>query len=159
SREAWRPGHPASARRAHALRRGPARSRDDDRFSRPGGGRADLLRARISEHHSAARQGVQPVCDVPGSIRRHLVEGEAIAREGMSGFGRAIRDRFMLEDGVAFLNNGSYGATPRAVFDAVLDWRRRVEAEPVRFYAREAMPALAAARDALAARIGADADG
>jgi isopenicillin-N epimerase len=65
----------------------------------------------------------------------------------------------MLEDGIAFLNNGSYGATPRVVFDAVNAWRLRVEAEPVRFYAREAMPALAAARQALAERIGADADG
>jgi isopenicillin-N epimerase len=87
------------------------------------------------------------------------MEGEGIAREGLSGFGRALRARFMLEDGVAFLNNGSYGATPRAVFDAVHEWRRRVEAEPVRFYAREAMPALAAARAALAARIGADPEG
>jgi isopenicillin-N epimerase len=74
-------------------------------------------------------------------------------------FGRAVRERFMLEDGVAFLNNGSYGATPRVVFDAALEWRRRMEAEPVRFFAREVPPALAAARAALAARIGADAEG
>jgi isopenicillin-N epimerase len=73
-----------------------------------------------------------------------------------SSFGRAIRSRFMLEDGVAFLNNGSYGATPRVVFDAANEWRRRMEAEPVRFFAREAPPALDAARAALAARIGAD---
>jgi isopenicillin-N epimerase len=85
------------------------------------------------------------------------MQGEA--GQAPPGFGRAIRERFMLEDGVAFLNNGSYGATPRVVFDAVHEWRRRVEAEPVRFYAREAMPALAAARDALAARIGADPEG
>src|SRR5262245_26973969 len=65
----------------------------------------------------------------------------------------------MLEDGVAFLNNGSYGATPRVVFDAALEWRRRAEAEPVRFFAREAPPALAAAREALGCRIGADAEG
>src|SRR5260370_39673924 len=86
-----------------------------------------------------------------------LMPGEAASMP--PAFGRAIRDRFMLEDGVAFLNNGSYGATPRVVFDAVHEWRLRMEAEPVRFYTREAMPALAAARQALGSRIGAAAGG
>ncbi len=81
------------------------------------------------------------------------------SNDAFPGFGRAIRPRFMLEDGVAFLNNGSYGATPRVVFDAVHEWRRRVEAEPVRFYQRELEPALDAARTALAARLGADPEG
>jgi isopenicillin-N epimerase len=75
------------------------------------------------------------------------------------GLGHAIRGRFLLEDGVAFLNNGSYGATPRVVFDAALDWRRRMEAEPVRFFTRTLPPALEAARTALAARLDADPQG
>jgi isopenicillin-N epimerase len=45
----------------------------------------------------------------------------------------SLRDAFLLEDGVAYLNHGSYGATPRTVLAAADQWRRRMEAQPVRF--------------------------
>ena len=51
--------------------------------------------------------------------------------------GQAARHLFCLEDGVAFLNNGSFGATPRAVLAAQQNWRDRMEAQPVRFMHRE----------------------
>jgi isopenicillin-N epimerase len=70
-------------------------------------------------------------------------------------FGRAIRDRFFLEDGIAFLNHGAYGATPRAVLAAADDWRRRMEAQPARFMQRELPGALRRAAAALAAFVGA----
>ncbi len=57
-------------------------------------------------------------------------------------FGKAARHLFCLEDGVAFLNNGSYGATPRAVLSAQQNWRDRMEAQPVRFMHRELPVAL-----------------
>ena len=41
--------------------------------------------------------------------------------------GDNIRSEFLLEDGVAFLNHGSYGATPRAVLVAQDEWRTRME--------------------------------
>ncbi|MFP6742803.1 MAG: hypothetical protein VCD33_14465 [Alphaproteobacteria bacterium] len=51
--------------------------------------------------------------------------------------GDNIRSEFLLEDGVAFLNHGSYGATPRAVLVAQDEWRTRMERQPVRFMGRE----------------------
>lgn len=54
--------------------------------------------------------------------------------------GRSLRRRFLLEPGTAFLNHGSFGATPRAVLAAAGRWRRRMEANPDRFM-RETLPA------------------
>lgn len=42
----------------------------------------------------------------------------------------------MLRAGVAFLNHGSFGAVPRAVFEAQSEWRVRLEAEPVEILGR-----------------------
>jgi len=63
-----------------------------------------------------------------------------------------------LERGVAFLNHGSYGACPREVLDCQAELRAVMEAEPVRFLGRELDDRLDAARAALAAFVGADAD-
>src|SRR3990172_1246552 len=52
-------------------------------------------------------------------------------------YGPALRRHFLLEDGVVFLNHGSFGATPRPVLAAQDDWRRRMEAQPGRFMSRE----------------------
>ena len=48
-------------------------------------------------------------------------------------FGLSLRRRFLLERGVAFINHGSFGATPRAVLAAAERWRARMEANPDRF--------------------------
>ena len=45
-------------------------------------------------------------------------------------FGRPMRRHFLLEEGIAFLNHGSYGATPSLVLDAAETVRRRVESQP-----------------------------
>jgi isopenicillin-N epimerase len=57
----------------------------------------------------------------------------------MSAFGHAIRDRFVLEPGVDFLNHGSFGAPPRTVLDEVERWRVRMEANPDHFF-RDVLP-------------------
>ena len=59
---------------------------------------------------------------------------------------------------MTFLNHGSFGATPRPVLEAQAAWRERMEREPVAFFARDLEPELDAARAALGAFIGADAD-
>jgi isopenicillin-N epimerase len=63
-----------------------------------------------------------------------------------------------LERGIAFLNHGSYGACPTEVLRHQAALRAEMEAEPVRFLGRELEERLAAAREALAAFVGADPD-
>ena len=73
----------------------------------------------------------------------------------MIALGRALRRRFALEAGTAFLNHGSYGAAPRRVLAAAARWRARMEANPDRFM-REILPgALRAAAARLARFLGA----
>lgn len=70
----------------------------------------------------------------------------------------AIRDQWLLDREVTFLNHGSFGATPRPVLEAQASWRERMERDPVRFLAADLEPALDAARIALGAFVGADPD-
>ncbi len=63
-----------------------------------------------------------------------------------------------LDPGITFLNHGSFGACPRAVLAEQDELRRRLEADPVRFFTREAPPLVDAAREALARLVGADAE-
>lgn len=71
-------------------------------------------------------------------------------------YGRAVRGEFLLYPDLVFLNNGSFGAVPRAVLAAQDEWRRRVERQPVRFLVRELEPALRSAADMLGAFLGAE---
>ena len=61
-----------------------------------------------------------------------------------------------LDNGIAFLNHGSFGACPRPVLLAQQAIRDRMEREPVQFFARDLESLLDSARQALAAFIGAD---
>jgi len=63
-----------------------------------------------------------------------------------------------LERGIAFLNHGSFGACPAEVLRHQAALRAEMEAEPVRFLSRELDGRLDAARDALAAFVGANGD-
>jgi isopenicillin-N epimerase len=69
---------------------------------------------------------------------------------------REIRARWGLDPEVTFLNNGSFGATPTVVLDAVRQVQLEMEAEPVRFFARELPGRIAVARTAVAEFVGAD---
>jgi isopenicillin-N epimerase len=63
-----------------------------------------------------------------------------------------------LDPKVVFLNHGSFGACPHEVLAHQAALRSEMEAEPVRFLSREIDERLDAARAALAAFLGADAD-
>jgi len=70
----------------------------------------------------------------------------------------AIKDLFLIDPGLIFLNHGSYGATPRPVFDIYQGWQRRLEQDPVQFINEELTPRLGEARAALARYLHADTD-
>jgi isopenicillin-N epimerase len=61
-----------------------------------------------------------------------------------------------LDPAVAYLNHGSFGATPTAVLARQAELRREMELEPVDFLVRRLPARLDAARQALAAFVGAD---
>jgi isopenicillin-N epimerase len=69
-----------------------------------------------------------------------------------------VRDEFLLDPDVVFLNHGSFGACPRPVFERYQAWQRELEREPVDFIARRLPDLLAQARAALAAYVGAAPD-
>jgi isopenicillin-N epimerase len=69
-----------------------------------------------------------------------------------------VRDLFLLDPDVVFLNHGSYGACPRPVFERYQAWQRELEREPVEFISRRLPELLEHAREELGAFVGASAD-
>ena len=69
-----------------------------------------------------------------------------------------LKEQFLLDQHVIFLNHGSFGATPRPVMDVYHNWQVELERQPVRFLAREINHLLLDARKALGAYLNADAD-
>jgi isopenicillin-N epimerase len=67
-----------------------------------------------------------------------------------------VRQHWLLDPAITFLNHGSFGATPIAVLAKQDEFRTRMEREPVRFMVRELEPLLDAARAAVAHFVGAD---
>jgi isopenicillin-N epimerase len=67
-----------------------------------------------------------------------------------------VKELFLLDPGVVYLNHGSYGACPRPVFEAYQRWQRELEREPVEFLAlqRRLPELLDEARLRLAAYVG-----
>ena len=69
-----------------------------------------------------------------------------------------MRAEYLLDPDVVFLNHGSFGACPRAVFEQYQEWQRELEREPVEFIARRLPDLLDIARRALASFVGANPD-
>lgn len=61
----------------------------------------------------------------------------------------SLKDLFLLDSKITYLNHGAYGATPRPVFDAHVAWQRELEREPVDFLSRFGTDRLATSRAAL----------
>ncbi len=70
----------------------------------------------------------------------------------------ALRDEFLLDPDVVFLNHGSFGACPRPVFERYQAWQRELERQPVEFIGRRLPGLLAEARAALGQYLHADPD-
>ena len=69
-----------------------------------------------------------------------------------------MRDLYLLDPDVHFLNHGSFGATPRPVFAEYQRWQRELERQPVEFLGRRSDGLLDAARAAVAAHLGTERD-
>jgi isopenicillin-N epimerase len=69
-----------------------------------------------------------------------------------------LRDLFLLRPDVVYLNHGSFGASPRPVFERYQAWQRELEAEPVELLGRRFAGLMRGARGALAAFVGAGPD-
>jgi isopenicillin-N epimerase len=67
----------------------------------------------------------------------------------------SLRDLFLLDPDLVFLNHGSFGACPRPVFERYQAWQRELEASPVEFLGRRFEDLLDEARAALAVYVGA----
>jgi isopenicillin-N epimerase len=72
--------------------------------------------------------------------------------------GTNLRAEFLLDPSVTFLNHGSFGACPRAVFERYQEWQLELERQPVLFLMRRINGLLGDARAALAAYVGCDPD-
>ncbi|MCX7839008.1 MAG: aminotransferase class V-fold PLP-dependent enzyme, partial [Anaerolineae bacterium] len=69
-----------------------------------------------------------------------------------------LKDEFLLDPNIVFLNHGSFGATPRVVFEAYQRWQRELERQPVEFLGRRFADLMRTARAALAEYVHADAN-
>ncbi|HZQ09556.1 MAG TPA: aminotransferase class V-fold PLP-dependent enzyme [Anaerolineae bacterium] len=76
----------------------------------------------------------------------------------MTTHGSSLRDQFLLDPSIIFLNHGSFGACPRPVFEEYQRWQRELERQPVEFLGRRFDDLLRAARQSLAQYVNCDAD-
>jgi len=70
-----------------------------------------------------------------------------------------VKELFLLDPDVVFLNHGSFGACPRPVFEAYQRYQLELERRPVELLTRRYHQLLDSARARLAAYLGADPEG
>ncbi|MFI5150524.1 MAG: aminotransferase class V-fold PLP-dependent enzyme [Bacteroidia bacterium] len=69
-----------------------------------------------------------------------------------------LKSEFLLDPSITFLNFGSFGASPRVVFEDYQQWQLELEREPVQFIAVNGPAFLKKSREALAGYIHCDAN-
>lgn len=65
-----------------------------------------------------------------------------------------LHDDFLLDPKIIYLNHGSFGATPRPVFESYQRWQRELESQPTEFLGRRSSSLLEQGRQELAAYLG-----
>ena len=65
-----------------------------------------------------------------------------------------LKNQFMLEPNLTFLNHGSFGACPKPVIKNLRDWQLRMENDPIQFLEADIFPLLADSRKALGKFLG-----
>jgi isopenicillin-N epimerase len=69
-----------------------------------------------------------------------------------------IKSQFLLDPNITFLNFGSFGASPKTVFDDYQKWQRELEYNPVQFITVNGIKYLQQSREALGKFIGSNSD-
>lgn len=69
-----------------------------------------------------------------------------------------IKDQFLLNDEITFLNHGSFGACPKPIFDTYQQYQLMLEKEPIQFITKTGVKLLAESKTALANYLNCDAD-
>ena len=67
-----------------------------------------------------------------------------------------LRKEYLLDPEIVFLNQGSFGATPKPVFDEYVRWNLEVERQPVEFLGRRLPALLKTSREELGRYLNAD---
>lgn len=62
----------------------------------------------------------------------------------------SLKEEFLLDPEIIYLNHGSFGATPRPVFESYQRWQRELEFQPTEFLNRRATSLLQHSREVLA---------
>ena len=70
----------------------------------------------------------------------------------------SLRNHFLLDPNVVFLNHGSFGACPRPVFEVYQQWQRQLEHQPVQFLMTRVFDELCVAREVLGRYVNCSAD-
>ena len=68
------------------------------------------------------------------------------------------KEKFLLEEGITYLNHGSFGACPKIIFENYQNWQIRLEEQPVQFFTEEVYYALKKSRVSLAEFLGCQQD-
>ncbi len=71
---------------------------------------------------------------------------------------KSMKDLFLLDPEITFLNHGSFGATPGPIWEVYQQWQNRLERHPVKFLARDLFLELAHARQMIGRYLNAPAD-
>lgn len=82
----------------------------------------------------------------------------SVALKPPSPIAKGLLSLWHLDPNVAFLNHGSFGATPRKVLDAQTKWRERFEAQPIEMLDRQGGELLSQARQAVGKFVGSRGD-
>jgi len=69
-----------------------------------------------------------------------------------------MKDLYLLNPEITFLNHGSFGACPKPVFEEYQRWQHKLEQQPVEFMARDIYDYLKEARDSLGRFVGCSGD-
>ena len=66
----------------------------------------------------------------------------------------ANKSLFFFQEGVTYLNHGSFGACPKIIFEDYQQWQIQLETQPVQFLTDKLYEALRNSRESLAAFLG-----